>query len=249
MQKAIETIHLVAQYLAAAAISFTEPQDDDSHTNLGFETTTARLETHPLNESGSKLAFDYFDFALIWQGGTTQFKLNLADQKHQDVVSWLIQTAKTLSFEAPYKYKFHYDLPYSYQEDSVIKKPADDQLRKLVDRRKLAQRSCEQFAELLYRPVAIRIWPHHFDTGGYATHSLDQSFGVGWGMAIADSVTPNMYFYIGYYKNGEPFLPENLPELSLGRWSRKGFTGAIMPIEQYLPAAFAFFAEVHKVVD
>ena len=39
-----EQIHLAAQYLAAAGISFLEKRDDDSHTNLGFNIEKGTLD-------------------------------------------------------------------------------------------------------------------------------------------------------------------------------------------------------------
>lgn len=41
-------MHLAAQYLAAAGISFVAKEDDDSHTNLGFSAETGSMTTHPL---------------------------------------------------------------------------------------------------------------------------------------------------------------------------------------------------------
>ena len=39
-------MHLTAQYLAAAGISFVAKKDDDSHTNVGFSIEKTCIETH-----------------------------------------------------------------------------------------------------------------------------------------------------------------------------------------------------------
>lgn len=57
-------MHLAAQYLAAAGISFVEKKADYSHTNLGWSIDKQRLETHPLSEKGDVLALNYNTFSL-----------------------------------------------------------------------------------------------------------------------------------------------------------------------------------------
>jgi hypothetical protein len=45
-------MYLLAQYLAAAGISFLEKKDDDSHSNLGFSIENSSMYSRPLNENG-----------------------------------------------------------------------------------------------------------------------------------------------------------------------------------------------------
>ncbi len=59
-------MHLAAQYLAAAGISFVPEENDDSHTNLGFSTQKECLYTRPLNSSGAELLLNYNFFTLEW---------------------------------------------------------------------------------------------------------------------------------------------------------------------------------------
>ena len=50
-------MHLAAQYLAAAGISFLEKKDDDSHTNLGFSIKDQCLYTHTLSRKRRRIRF------------------------------------------------------------------------------------------------------------------------------------------------------------------------------------------------
>ena len=104
-------MHLAAQYLAAAGISFLEKESDDSHTNLGFNTENGCLSTHTLSDNGDVLCLDYEKFALEWKSnkGTTTFELDGA--MHAEVLNWLRDTSKAL-LNKTYQYEFHYDLPY-----------------------------------------------------------------------------------------------------------------------------------------
>jgi hypothetical protein len=48
-------MHLASQYLAAAGLSFVKKQDDDSHTNLGFNTEKGIMYTRALSDNGDQL--------------------------------------------------------------------------------------------------------------------------------------------------------------------------------------------------
>ena len=45
-------LYLAAQYLAAAGISFLEKKEDDSHTNLAFNSNNAQLSSRVLSSKG-----------------------------------------------------------------------------------------------------------------------------------------------------------------------------------------------------
>ena len=87
-------MHLAAQYLAAAGISFLEKRDDDSHTNLGFDTDNGTLSTHILSKNEDRLVLNYQKFTLDWisLSGSTSFRLDGAT--HQQVVKWIQKCLK-----------------------------------------------------------------------------------------------------------------------------------------------------------
>ena len=244
----IETTHLIAQYLAAAGISFLEKKPDDSHTNLGFDTQKMRLETHPLNEDHDKLVFDYKSFCLKFRGPNTNVEFALDGATHQQVIEWVEQQREQLGISKPYTYGFHYDLPSTVNDDHIWTRLDRSDLSKLAFNRVLAQNASTQFANHIGVDANIRIWPHHFDTGGYTPLPNEDSLAVGWGMAIPDSLVDGMYFYISYYMNGKPYLPAILPELSEGRWSKEGFVGAVLSLEEAKEDPSSFFKEVHTAV-
>ncbi|MDC7996604.1 hypothetical protein [Gilvibacter sediminis] len=244
MDHPIQTIHQLAQYLAAAAISFMEAAPDDSHTNLGFDDSSQSLSTHPLNDLGVQLCFSYADFSLFWKGEGLKSSISLDGKTHQEVLNWLKSTAEGLGFDKPYQYEFHYDLPYQVEADQVWVSPEANTLNQLSEDRANAQLASEAFATELGQEVAIRIWPHHFDTGGYSP--LENDLGVGWGLAIPDSVVNSSYYYISYYKDGNSYLPDDLPGLTLGDWHRDGFTGGVLPLKESDQDGFAFFKQVHQ---
>ena len=59
-------MHIAAQYLAAAGISFLEKQPDDSHTNVGFSVEDRTLFSRSLLSSG--ITLQLVTTVFLWNG-------------------------------------------------------------------------------------------------------------------------------------------------------------------------------------
>ncbi|MEO9894162.1 hypothetical protein [Aurantibacter sp.] len=223
-------IHLAAQYLAAAGISFLDEKDDDSHTNLGFDTKNGFLETWPLNEKGGKLALDYQLFSLHWiNKQTIETTLNLDGKTHDEIIKWITEITKNLSPNKSYKYNLHYELPYEKITDGFIfSKPQVNELNKMLSYRTIAQHVLEDVVDKMKMKTTFRIWPHHFDTGGYESFNSDNNISVGCGMAIPDNMINDFYLYTAGYKGHDGIDISKFEPLTIGNWMNEGFKGAVL---------------------
>jgi len=235
-------MHLAAQYLAAAGISFLEKKADDSHTNLGFSITDHCLYTHALSENEDVLGLDYDNFALVWNCKTERTSFNLDGATHSTILKWLTNTAKS-NLNKLYSYKFHYDLPYTIDATYTFKLSDTDKLKVLTAQRVLAEEVIEKIKEVYHLNTPCRVWPHHFDTGIY-TAFPDSNITIGLGLAIPDSVSKTFYFYISGYKNGKTMPTSDFPKLEIGQWKSDGFTGAILELSETTEAeGVSFFKQ------
>lgn len=234
-------MHLAAQYLAAAGINFVPQKEDDSHTNLGFSIPKKSLETHPLSEKGDTLSLRYDSFGLQWNSLEKTESLLLDGTSHQSVVQWLNDMSER-SLDKAYSYRFHYELPYEITDEYVFELSDIERLAELTQLRILAQSALEETLASTKLESAIRIWPHHFDTGAYA--SLNEHVAVGFGMAIPDDVCDEHYFYVSGYKGHDAIVPDGFSALTRGEWKSSGLTGAVLPARNIgLPDALLFFKE------
>jgi hypothetical protein len=236
-------MHLAAQYLAAAGISFLEKQDDDSHTNLGFSTENGCLYSHTFSENSDMLCLDYERFSLEWKSnqGTTSFRLDGAS--HTEVIIWLSDTSKTF-LNKDYHYKFHYDLPYEISDTYTFKLLNVGQLIELMHLRILAQFTIERILNDNNLESSIRVWPHHFDTGAFADFKDGSNLSIGFGLAIPDDVCNEHYMYISGYKDNKIMNTSSFENLKIGEWKNDGFKGAILPTKDLKEAEVAeFFQE------
>ena len=219
-------MHLASQYLAAAGISFLKKEADDSHTNLGFNTESGCLETHLLSENNDQLSLCYQSFSLIWKSNDDSKTLKLDGTSHKEVLQWLSETSATF-LNKPYTYNFHYELPYTIDEDMTFQLKNTAEVTDLMHLRILTHFSLEKIIELYNLDATIRVWPHHFDTGIYAKLP-DSSISVGLGLAIADAVSDSYYLYASGYNDEGQITPQNFKAFTKGAWSIDGFKGAVL---------------------
>lgn len=239
-------IHIAAQYLAVIGINFLAKKDDDSHTNVGFNKNNGYLETWPLNDNAYKLAFDYTSFSLHWLAEQEKNQsISLDGKTHQEVVRWISQVTAELGSNVPYSYQLHYDLPYEkITDDFVFQKPSQKELSSLLKLRTIAQNTLERIVKDLNLDTEIRIWPHHFDTGGFVVLDAIKNKSVGFGMAVPDSVVDDFYLYTSGYNSNGGIDTTSFQKLALGTWQNEGFKGAIAPMKNIDEAkALAFFKE------
>lgn len=241
METMEKQMYLAAQYLAAAGINYVPKKEDDSHTNLGFSIEKKRLETHLLSGNGDILSLDYDSFGLQWdsQNHTEYFPLH--GITHKAVVAWL-NTQSERFLAKPYSYGFHYELPYNINDDFRFELSDAKRLAELTQLRILAQAALTETLSSNNLESPIRVWPHHFDSGAYA--SLNGNSAVGFGLAIPDSVCSEHYFYISGYKGHDAVPIDGFSPLSKGEWKNDGFTGAIFSSKTAnLAEVVSFFTE------
>lgn len=245
-------IHIAAQYLATASINFLEKKEDDSHTNLGFNSEKGYLETWPLDDKGCKMAFDYHQFSLHWlKNENTRLNLLLDGKTHKEVVKWISEVSLALGRKEPYVYELHYNLPYAkITDDFTFRKPAQNELNTLLKLRHIAQGALEKIIDTLGLDTTVRIWPHHFDTGAFVYLGGETNHAIGLGLAIPDTMIDDYYFYLSGYSGHKQLDTSNFNKLTQGKWHNNGFKGAVLPatgIEQktanvFLSEAFHAYA-------
>ncbi|WP_025667160.1 hypothetical protein [Aquimarina megaterium] len=237
-------MHLAAQYLAAAGISFLENKSDDSHTNLGFSTDRGSLYTRPLNSSGDLLSLNYHLFTLEWTSHNTIKTLQLNGTSHAEVLQWIRRMAKDSDLDSPYTYALHYELPYTITDSYIYTLKDINRLSQLIAYRKLSKFAIQEFLQNNQLSSEIRIWPHHFDTGAFASLEDESGLAIGLGLAIPDTMCNDYYFYISGYQGHDGLNTSDFKPLTTGKWYSEGFKGAVLPISGVdKTTIIAFFEE------
>lgn len=231
-------MHIAAQYLATAAISFIDHKDDDSHTNLGWRNHT--LETHKF-PNGDTLGLNYETFSLEWthHNGNKEYHI-LNETTHLEVVDWISETSKNNGINKTYNYNLHYDLPYDEISNSTrFKLTNQNDLNVLISNRDLAQNVISNVLKSNNYKSLIRIWPHHFDTGAFI--NISETLSIGLGMSIPDSLIDDFYFYISGYNGQNPIdieLSNSINKETYYNNGWQGFANSISELDEHAAIDF-----------
>ncbi len=194
-------------------------------------------------KTGIFLSFSYANFSLGWHTSNGLTSLYLEDREHREVLSWLQQISAGTHPNRSYEFNFHYDLLYPIKEAFRFHAANTGELRELMQLRSLAQVALSGFLKRQHLQSEIRVWPHHFDTGAYATLDSDPGKAIGLGLAIPDTLCETHYFYISGYQDSKAIEVSRFSALQQGKWHSDSFTGAILPARGMDEASVIAFLE------
>jgi len=219
----IKTLHIAAQYLTAAAITFVEKKDDDSHTNLDWSNENATLSSRPLNSGGDVLALNLTSFSLEWRNyDQLMSSFNLAGEKHQTVLLWIKEQLEKAGGQKPYMYEFHYDIGYGINmTDYIFPQPDIKELNRIAELLSIAQNAMTSVLNEQSLNSEIRVWSHHFDIGAFAV--VSEKVSLGFGLAIPDSMMDDFYYYISGYQSEDYLETKNFEQLKIGEWKTESW--------------------------
>ncbi len=242
MQAYIKTdqqMHWLSQLIAKVNKAFVPEKADDSHTNLYFDPVAAKLLGRWISSGQEKFIFGFnlntFNFEWINSQMQVQKSITVFGKVLPELESEVAEAAGKLSLDKNAMIgKLHFEIP-DYQINSL---QAGDisaaGLSAWVYYRDIANLASQRMLGWLQSESEVRIWPHHFDTGIYAQITGDP--GIGFGLAMEDSMAGEPYFYLAGYSSKKAITYESLPDLSPGYWELgENWKGAILPIGK-LPA-------------
>lgn len=128
--------------------------------------------------------------------------------------------------------KLHYELPENELYSSNLFNGLTTEFSQTWSSlRTMANKAMEVLNLLSGITSEINIWPHHFDTGVYyliTEQNKETTQSIGAGLAMADSLISEPYFYIyGWTKEGK-INYDKAPNLDRGEWLTEGWQGAVL---------------------
>lgn len=233
--KTDQILHQVCQLIAKVNKAFLPHLPDDSHTNLYYDEMGRRITGRWFTWETQNYILD-FDLQ-EWAYRLLDERLNLilqiphADKTIDQAQKELMDKLKDKGISADLlSDPLHFKIPSYKFSNQMISSPSPEELFLWGKVRSQANNYCRQFLGYLQKEAEIRIWPHHFDTGVYV--ELDSSLGLGFGLAMADSLSKTPYYYFSAYPLGEKKLTwGNEEKLKIGKWIvEEGFQGAVWPV-------------------
>lgn len=237
MQEYIKTdsqIHWLSQIIAKVNKALVPEKEDDSHTNLYFDAISKRLIGRWIDTPEGKImcALNLTNHSFEWLNNHLQNQSAISIEKKElkDLEQEVSEYPKSLGLNiSKIANPQHFEIP-DYKISAIQQEELTEEgIKKWSKVRELANNACLAITGYLQPESEIRIWPHHFDTGIYS--QVTKSFGIGFGLAIEDSMVGEPYFYLSGYSSGTPIQYKNLTNLDSGKWfTGEHWNGAVLPL-------------------
>ncbi len=230
-------IHQLSQIIAKANRTFVPKKRDDSHTNLYFNPVSRQVYGRWIESSKGKVILTLNLKLFLFEWLDNNFNIiqshiiegKTFSQIEQNIANQIVNVGlKKKGFKAP----LHFDIPEYDFINEPFKKFDPKQLKGWERYRSLANNLSLELLTIFQKAVDVRIWPHHFDTGIYV--EATEKLGVGFGLAMKDSVAGSPYFYFsGYGINGNTIDYTNVPSLTIGKFIvGKNWNGVIVTLPE-----------------
>jgi hypothetical protein len=222
--------HYAVQWLARTARAYVPPQDNDGHTNLGWDDKEGAFATHALPD-GSRLTLRIADLTLVITDATGKLPfLSLNDGTEAHARAWLGKELAAKSLDAR---KLDEPSPYEMPAHPLAKGaeystgPIAAALRDLsvwyANANGVLSDLRQHLAARGLKAPPVRCWPHHFDLDSLVTLAPERTIGLGF--SPGDEYYDEPYFYVTIYPEPDAKM---LPKLHMiGHWHTHEFVAAI----------------------
>ena len=238
-----QQLHRLSQVIAKVNRTFVSAKEDDSHTNLAFDSLGYRIMGRWIlgGNENVMLTFNLRNQLFEWvnQSQKVLASVKTKERHISEIESELALGLPSLGLDPKgFVDKLHYEIPaYAFMNDPVPEFYEED-LEEWANYRLLANEACNAMLTTLGLESEVRIWPHHFDTGIYVT--VNENLGVGFGLAMEDQMAGDPYFYMSGYPSKGEIDYTKVNDLPFGRWETSEYwNGAIMPLSELEEAPHA----------
>jgi len=244
INQALEQQHHAAQFLAFVGRHLIPQKDDDSNTNVEFIPDENLLLGNALPD-GMRVALQLVELKLfiLDKGNNIKKTIQLVGKIKQQVFVELSQNLADVGIDVTnLKNELHYEIPaHPLDEGAVFSIDNQSDFLENANYRNNAKLVLNEVADLFEQDEAIRIWPHHFDTGAFYVISknekgeMTQTIGIGF--AIPDSMIDEPYYYLSFWSAEAVEGLDKLPPLPAGKWLMPDWSGAVLKHSEIIQAA------------
>lgn len=233
--------YLAAQFIALVGRYLIPEKPDKSNINMQFVPEEGRLLGNQL-PGGWFIALDLEIFALhiLTKNQVPKTEILLAGKTFETVFQELKNELQklgvdvtTLKTEQPYQLSFD-----ALQEGRYFTKGEVEMVNENIRYRQNANLIINELAAEFKEVEPVRIWPHHFDTGTFATIARNEkgvatkTIGLGW--AIQDKMVSEPYFYLSFWSKDSVEIKVSPSILPAGKWMMPDWNGAVLTVNEIL---------------
>jgi len=235
LNREITLQHHAVQFIARAGKHLIPEKADDSHTNMEWKTPVSSfVGNHLPHFLLVGLRIPDLRLLLYNENYYILHSLELPGLTGREIFKWLTEALQANKIEAQnLKYDLHYEIPdHNQYDEDPFPEPRTEIAEATAALRSDASEILAEWAQKEPSAAPVKVWPHHFDTGTfYPYYDKDGSIkkSIGLGLAIADELVDEPYFYVNHWAKE---TIKQYPELEApgdGKWIINGWKGSVLP--------------------
>lgn len=232
-----QRLHFLSQLLAKINRTYVPKRNDDSHTNLSFDSARKRLFGRWFQVGNRSLiaSIELETLQLNWLNNRFEIisEIQLAGKTMAQIERELVTETQALGLNTDGLIDpMHFEIPtYDFEQEKMAPLGINE-ITQWYELRSLANDASHWVLNAVQQSGEIRIWPHHFDTGIYVL--VNPNVGIGFGLAMTDQIANEPYFYLSGYGQQTPIDYQPFSPLQTGRWENgEHWKGAILPVHEF----------------
>jgi len=222
--------HHAAQIIVSLGISLLPHQEDDSHTNLTWDSELGALTSHPMPGTAPfRGALAIAELELLVAGDGISDRMPLGGKTAADAWQWLLAEVRKAGGDVKRMTLVkHYSIPtHPVAVGASFQRHPAAAFAELAAYYDLADQVLQGLEAKNPGASTVRCWPHHFDIATLITlppHGPTTRT-IGAGLEPGDNSYAEPYFYV----SPTPHPPaDRLGKLAVGYWHTTGWTGAVL---------------------
>lgn len=233
--------HLAAQFIAITGRYLIPPKPDGSNINMQYIPEKKMLlgNAHPDGWTIG-LQLENLKVQVLDEKGIVITEVSLNGKTfHQAFQEFKTVLQNRRIDVSQFKTEQPYELPTTgLREGKYFAIGSDDSVSENIRYRQNAQLLISELAGQFSDVEPVRIWPHHFDTGTFATlekninSSASKTIGLGW--AIPDGMISEPYFYLSFWTENPLDSMNELVNLPAGKWMLPDWNGAVLRVSELI---------------
>ncbi|GJM35792.1 MAG: hypothetical protein DHS20C18_47930 [Saprospiraceae bacterium] len=242
IHEAMIQMHHAAQFVAMFGEAYLPKADDDSQSNMEWLPKIKTLAGHQVGKNRVQMTYAPWTIQLLGAYDVELGSIKPEGKTKTEIRDWFVfQLTKTTFPPQQYDFISHFSLPKHPLDKGATFAAIDQDIRHELA---LYRQNALWILNLAIQPFnkasAVRVWPHHFDSGSIIGLAFDQdantptaTIGLGW--AIPDDEINTPYYYINHWRKEGAISYKNLPKLPEGsHWHQGNWTGPVLPLSSLL---------------
>ena len=257
LNEAARQLHHASQFVAIFGNSLLPKASDDSQSNMAWLPSLNGLAGQEVNlrqRVRMALCYDNFELQLIDENENPIGAFPLSGQTKSTALSFVRTQAREMGLkDSQIQPISHFQLPeHELDKGAPFRMVDPGHHQELARYRQNAHFALQEAAKAYDYATPVATWPHHFDTGSVINLAFDDSSNavktIGIGLAMADQVCKEFYFYVSPWQKKGTINWKDLRSLpGNAEWKNGPWNGAVLKLSDVVRLSNA--AEQRKLVD